>query len=49
MCSKCGHQLFGSESKYSHQTPWPAFKNPIHENSLSKRLEKKGAFKVRSI
>merc|ERR1712150_157254 len=46
VCSKCEHQLFGSESKYSHQTPWPAFKNPIHENSLSKRLEEKGAFKV---
>ena len=48
VCSKCEHQLFGSESKYSHETPWPAFKNPILENSLSKKLEKKGAFKVRS-
>ena len=25
-----------SQQKYEHHTPWPAFKNPIHEDSLSK-------------
>ena len=47
VCSKCDHELFGSQSKYKHETPWPAFSQTKHENSLSKRLESKGAFKVR--
>ena len=47
VCSQCGHELFGSEQKYKHQTPWPAFTKTINENSISKRLEKKDAFKVR--
>jgi len=46
VCSKCDHELFGSQSKYKHETPWPAFSQTKHENSLSKRLESKGAFKV---
>ena len=47
VCSKCDHELFGSQSKYKHETPWPAFSQTKHENSLSKKLESKGAFKVR--
>ena len=47
VCSKCDHELFGSQSKYKHATPWPAFSQTKHENSLSKKLESKGAFKVR--
>merc|ERR1712109_185830 len=46
VCSKCGNELFGSQSKYKHETPWPAFKQTIHDNSLSKRLESKGAYKA---
>ena len=47
VCSNCDHELFGSQSKYKHETPWPAFSQTKHENSLSKKLESKGAFKVR--
>lgn len=47
VCSKCENELFGSDSKYGHHTPWPAFSRTKHENSLSKKLESKGAFKVR--
>ena len=28
-----------SQEKYKHHTPWPAFKNPVHEDSLTKKLE----------
>jgi len=35
-----------SQQKYEHHTPWPAFKNPVHEDSLSKVLESEGAYKV---
>ena len=30
-----------SQQKYKHHTPWPAFKNPVHEDSLSKVKIKK--------
>merc|ERR1711953_1050834 len=39
VCSQCSYPLFSSASKYKHHTPWPAFKNPVHEDSLTKRLE----------
>uniref|UniRef100_A0A8D2Q7K9 Methionine sulfoxide reductase B1 n=1 Tax=Varanus komodoensis TaxID=61221 RepID=A0A8D2Q7K9_VARKO len=45
-CSKCSYELFSSKSKFSHSTPWPAFTEPIHEDSISKYLERSGAFKV---
>ncbi|GLG94250.1 Protein of unknown function [Gryllus bimaculatus] len=35
-CVKCNYELFSSLSKYEHDTPWPAFATPLHEDSLSK-------------
>ncbi|KAG7459460.1 hypothetical protein MATL_G00210860 [Megalops atlanticus] len=46
VCSKCGHQLFSSRSKFEHSTPWPAFSETIQEDSVSKQQEKWGAYKV---
>uniref|UniRef100_A0A8C9SGA1 Methionine sulfoxide reductase B1 n=2 Tax=Scleropages formosus TaxID=113540 RepID=A0A8C9SGA1_SCLFO len=46
VCSKCGNELFSSRSKFKHSSPWPAFSETIHENSVSKYLERPGAFKV---
>ncbi|XP_076853644.1 methionine-R-sulfoxide reductase B1-A isoform X2 [Brachyhypopomus gauderio] len=38
VCTKCGYELFSSRSKYEHSSPWPAFTEPIHEDSVSKQL-----------
>uniref|UniRef100_A0A4W4EC18 Methionine sulfoxide reductase B1a n=3 Tax=Electrophorus TaxID=8004 RepID=A0A4W4EC18_ELEEL len=46
VCVKCGYELFASKSKYEHSSPWPAFTEPIHENSVSKQEERLGAYKV---
>ncbi|MEQ2227780.1 Methionine-R-sulfoxide reductase B1-A [Ilyodon furcidens] len=46
VCSKCDHELFSSRSKYEHSSPWPAFTETIHENSVSKYKERPGAYKV---
>uniref|UniRef100_A0AAZ1X6D1 MsrB domain-containing protein n=1 Tax=Oreochromis aureus TaxID=47969 RepID=A0AAZ1X6D1_OREAU len=47
VCTKCDNQLFSSRSKYEHSSPWPAFTETIHENSVSKYEERPGAYKVR--
>ena len=39
VCSECEYPLFSSEQKYKHHTPWPAFKNPVHPDSLAKKVE----------
>ncbi|KAG8222532.1 hypothetical protein J437_LFUL004568 [Ladona fulva] len=36
VCSECGYELFSSRAKYEHSSPWPAFTEPIHKNSLKK-------------
>ncbi|CAL4163310.1 unnamed protein product [Meganyctiphanes norvegica] len=48
VCIECGFELFSSQSKYEHQTPWPAFTKTIHSNSIKKVPEegRDGAFKV---
>uniref|UniRef100_W5LKC8 Methionine sulfoxide reductase B1a n=1 Tax=Astyanax mexicanus TaxID=7994 RepID=W5LKC8_ASTMX len=46
VCAKCGYELFSSKTKYEHSTPWPAFTEPIHEDSISKVEERWGAYKV---
>ncbi|KAG8145340.1 hypothetical protein E2320_011892 [Naja naja] len=46
ICSKCGYELFSSQSKFLHSSPWPAFTHPIHSDSISKYLERPGAFKL---
>ena len=35
-----------SETKYSHNSPWPAFTETIHQDSVTKKQEKPGALKV---
>ena len=35
-CSECGYELFSSKAKYEHHTPWPAFTETVHDNSLKK-------------
>ncbi|CAK9290562.1 unnamed protein product [Gordionus sp. m RMFG-2023] len=46
LCSKCGYELFSSVSKFEHSSPWPAFSETIHSDSLSKFEERPGALKV---
>ena len=46
VCKECGHELFRSEAKYEHQTPWPAFTKTILPDSVAKFEERKGALKV---
>lgn len=46
VCAKCGHELFSSRAKYEHSSPWPAFTETVHEDSVSKRKERPGALKV---
>lgn len=46
VCSECGHELFSSTSKFEHSTPWPAFSQTIHEDSVSKHPEAWGPLKV---
>uniref|UniRef100_A0A2K5P7F3 Methionine-R-sulfoxide reductase B1 n=2 Tax=Cercopithecinae TaxID=9528 RepID=A0A2K5P7F3_CERAT len=48
VCAKCGYELFSSRSKYAHSSPWPAFTETIHADSVAKRPEhnRPGALKV---
>ncbi|CAG04466.1 unnamed protein product [Tetraodon nigroviridis] len=46
VCSRCGHPLFCSRSKFPHSSPWPAFTETIREDSVSKMMETLTAFKV---
>jgi len=46
-CSECGYELFSSKQKFEHHSPWPAFSEPVHEDSVAKHLESPGAFKVK--
>ncbi|RXG54908.1 Methionine-R-sulfoxide reductase B1 [Armadillidium vulgare] len=48
VCSECGNKLFSSICKFEHDTPWPAFTNPITPDSVSKVPEegRQGALKV---
>ena len=46
VCPKCEHPLFSSKAKYEHDTPWPAFAEPVQNNSLRKRQENKNTYKV---
>ncbi|KAK5885062.1 hypothetical protein CesoFtcFv8_018812 [Champsocephalus esox] len=48
VCSECGHKLFSSMSKFEHSTPWPAFSQTIHEDSVTKHPEAWGPLKVSS-
>lgn len=39
VCVKCDNELFSANSKFKHDTPWPAFTNTIREDSVSKEVE----------
>jgi len=36
VCASCGYELFSSRTKYEHHSPWPAFTETIHPDSVSK-------------
>ncbi|KAM5328701.1 methionine-R-sulfoxide reductase B1 isoform 2-T2 [Glossophaga mutica] len=38
VCAKCGYELFSSRAKYAHSSPWPAFTETIHPDSVAKRF-----------
>jgi len=38
-CSQCGYELFSSRQKFEHNSPWPAFTETIHDDSVSKHKE----------
>uniref|UniRef100_K7G0Z0 Methionine sulfoxide reductase B1 n=1 Tax=Pelodiscus sinensis TaxID=13735 RepID=K7G0Z0_PELSI len=46
VCSKCGYELFSSGAKYQHSSPWPAFTETLHADSVAKYEERPGALKV---
>ncbi|CAM5086667.1 unnamed protein product [Natator depressus] len=46
ICSKCGYELFSSRAKYQHSSPWPAFTETVHADSVAKYEERPGALKV---
>ncbi|KAK7112777.1 hypothetical protein V1264_012171 [Littorina saxatilis] len=46
VCAQCGYELFSSKSKYEHSSPWPAFTETVHEDSVSRRPESDTAIKV---
>uniref|UniRef100_A0A3B4B979 MsrB domain-containing protein n=1 Tax=Periophthalmus magnuspinnatus TaxID=409849 RepID=A0A3B4B979_9GOBI len=39
VCADCSHELFSSSSKFQHSSPWPAFSQTIHPDSVSKHPE----------
>ena len=39
MCAKCGHELFNSKTKFSHNSPWPAFTETVRPDSVVKEVE----------
>ncbi|KAI8794623.1 methionine-R-sulfoxide reductase B1-A [Biomphalaria glabrata] len=46
VCAKCGNELFNSEAKYKHATPWPAFTQTINPDSVRKTPESSTAIKL---
>ncbi|XP_033285053.1 methionine-R-sulfoxide reductase B1 isoform X1 [Orcinus orca] len=51
VCAQCGYELFSSRSKYAHSSPWPAFTETIHADSVAKRPEhnQPGALKAKKL
>ena len=39
VCVKCDHPLFSAKSKYTHDSPWPAFTETLREDSVKKEVE----------
>ncbi|XP_057386125.1 methionine-R-sulfoxide reductase B1 isoform X3 [Balaenoptera acutorostrata] len=51
VCAQCGYELFSSRSKYAHSSPWPAFTETIHADSVAKHPEhnQPGALKAKKL
>ncbi|CAJ0915234.1 unnamed protein product [Ranitomeya imitator] len=49
VCAKCGYELFNSRTKFEHSSPWPAFSETIHHDSVSKYVERPNALKTKSV
>ncbi|PIK46113.1 putative methionine-R-sulfoxide reductase B1 [Apostichopus japonicus] len=45
-CVECGYELFSSKKKFEHSSPWPAFTETVHKDSVSKRPDGPQALKV---
>ncbi|KXJ23512.1 Methionine-R-sulfoxide reductase B1 [Exaiptasia diaphana] len=39
VCANCGHELFHSKAKFSHNSPWPAFTDTVRDDSVVKEVE----------
>eukprot|EP00794_Sanderia_malayensis_P005671 gene5671-6367_t len=39
VCKICKSELFAAQSKYQHDSPWPAFHKTIKPDSVTKELE----------
>lgn len=46
VCVSCGYELFSSRTKFEHSSPWPAFSETVHKDSVSKYVERPNALKV---
>lgn len=46
VCSNCGNELFHSQTKYEHSSPWPAFTRLIREDSVARVKESSTAIKI---
>ncbi|GAB6020424.1 Methionine-R-sulfoxide reductase B1-A [Chamberlinius hualienensis] len=48
VCSNCEYELFSSRTKFEHHSPWPAFTQTVHEDSVSKvpETDRPNAYKV---
>jgi len=38
-CVECGYELFSSKQKFEHHSPWPAFSETVHKDSVKKEKE----------
>jgi len=47
VCSECGHELFSSQVKFEHSSPWPAFTETLRNDSVVKKEESHRCLKVR--
>ncbi|XP_076033304.1 methionine-R-sulfoxide reductase B1-A-like isoform X3 [Oratosquilla oratoria] len=45
LCRRCDSELFSSNEKYQHSSPWPAFMNTINNSSVHKFKQSTNAYK----